>query len=396
MKKRQIHIVNKYYLPVLAGIETSIAQIYGRFPKDRWSITIHTSADSLQEPNSLKAIETVRGLRVKRYQTFHGLFLPNIPWSRADVVVLNNFSVIPILPLLIQGWILGVLRMRKSIIILAPHGGLTPNWHDFPPFQATVKKFIHSHLGRWLIGQTGTLVHSVAEWERERLLEMGIAPSSIAVIPNGVEDVAFSRNPRISSDAKALVARAGKYVVTISRIYPLKNLETVIAALASMPPDVNLLIVGQHHNGNYYEQLLKRIHNLGLSNRVMFTGAITGADKFYVLKHAQAFIHMSRFEVDPIVVKEAFSQGCIVIAANNTGTARLVNEGVSGFLMSESDSAGLANLITSIVKSPHHNRLKKMRAYNKKTSKIYQWNYTSEQVELLIMRAIPRWSVSYS
>lgn len=396
MRKKQLHIVNKYYLPVLAGIEKCMTETYGRFNHDEWDITIHTSADTLNTPNSLPYEDAVLGMKIIRYTTYHGLFIPLIPWDRADIVVLNNFSLVPIMPLLVNAFLLKVAGFKRAKIVLAPHGGFTPQWSHFEPLQAAVKRFLHNQIGRRLINRTVDAVHSVADWEKERLIKAGVNPVRIYMIPNGVEDEAYNAEAAPDTKTKKLVKDSGKYIMTISRIHPLKNIDVVIKALARIAQPVKLLIVGQGHDQMYLDQLYELIRNLGLEGRVVFTGVVTGANKFHLIKNAVALAHMSRFEVDPLVVKEALSQGTICIGANNTGIARLITDGVNGYLLPTFDELKLAETVTFLIENPRNREARAIRKYNLDNREQYRWSTASSQIELLFKNLLPQWSLSYS
>ena len=397
MKKKQLHIVNKYYLPVLAGIETCISETYSRFSPDEWNITIHTSADSLDAPNSLPEEEIDRGMNIIRYKTRRGIFVPLIPWTTADIVVLNNFSVSPVLPVLVQGFALKLVGLKRAKMVLAPHGGYTPNWSHFVPWQAHIKKFLHNVVGKFLINATVDAVHSVAEWERERLIAAGLNPVRIHVIPNGVEDVAFNRShEHVSAKTKKLVKKSGDYILAISRIHPLKNIEVAIKSLTHVPEHIKLVILGQNQDEAYYGDLVELIQVLGLTDRVVFAGAITGGDKYHVINNAIAMVHTSRFEVDPLVIKECLTQGTICVAANNTGTGRLIVDGVNGYLVPTFDENKLAEVICHIIDNPRGRENNAVRKYNRDNRDLYRWTKASGQIQLLFTNLLSQWSLSYS
>lgn len=385
-------------MPVLAGIETCISETYSRFNQDEWNITIHTSADRLDVSNSLPEEATDRGMNIIRYKTLHGIFFPHIPWTSADIIVLNNFSVNPVLPILVQGFMLKIFGLKKAKIVVAPHGGFTPTWSHFSPWQARIKKFLHNHVGKFLINATVDAVHSVAEWERERLIAAGLNPVRIHVIPNGVEDIAFINGyeQKASSKAKKIVKTGGEYILAISRIHPLKNIEVAIKSLTYIPENIKLIVLGQCQDEAYYQDLRELIQVLGLEERVIFAGAVTGADKYYVINNALAMVHTSRFEVDPLVIKECLTQGTICVAANNTGTGRLIIDGVNGYLVPTFDENKLAEVVCTIIENPRSRDIATVHKYNRDNRDQYRWTKASSQIQLLFTNLLSQWSLSYS
>ncbi|MBI1863481.1 glycosyltransferase [Candidatus Microgenomates bacterium] len=395
MKKKQLHIVNKYFHPVVAGIETCLLETYGRFNLEEWDITVHTSTDTLTDENVLPNHDEVKGMRIIRYATVHGAFFPNIPWHDADVVLLNNFSLAPILPVIAYAFVLSLLGHKKTAIVLTPHGGFTPIWESFEPWKRIVKKCAHL-VGGFLINHTVDAVQAVAEWEKEQMIAEHINPALITVIPNGVEDIAFDKTADASPAIKQLASDVGSYVVMLSRVHPTKNIETAVNAMQYVQAPYRLLIMGRLEYPDYYEKLLNLVHNLDLEERVIFADQVTGADKYYLLRHASLMLHTSKYEVDPIAVKEGLSQGIPAVCADNTGTARLIKDGINGYLVPTNNHVQTAEKINFVIDNLKSPAVMAMKKHNKTAFAKYRWNKVVSDIEQLFIHIAPQWSLSYS
>lgn len=59
--KGKIHVITKYFIPVVAGIEVNILETYSVLAKEGWDITIHTSKDTYLQKGHLADTDEVRG-----------------------------------------------------------------------------------------------------------------------------------------------------------------------------------------------------------------------------------------------------------------------------------------------------------------------------------------------
>lgn len=112
MKQKHIDVIVKYFYPVAAGIETNIIETYSVLAKKGWSVTIHTSKDTLTEKNILLLKENIRGLTVKRYPYKWYGYIPSINWATTDLVCLHNFNIVPHGYLLFYSWIRSLLGKK--------------------------------------------------------------------------------------------------------------------------------------------------------------------------------------------------------------------------------------------------------------------------------------------
>ncbi|WP_428934615.1 glycosyltransferase [Streptomyces sp. ACT015] len=105
----------------------------------------------------------------------------------------------------------------------------------------------------------------------DRLRRWGVPGPRIEVVPNGIDLTGFRFDPvRRHRTRQRLGLPEGAFVVGgIGRLAPGKRFDVVIRALALLPPDVWLLLVG----GGPEENVLRRVaHEAGVADRVLFTG----------------------------------------------------------------------------------------------------------------------------
>ncbi|MCH9742915.1 MAG: glycosyltransferase [Proteobacteria bacterium] len=112
--------------------------------------------------------------------------------------------------------------------------------------------------------------------------------------------------------------QASKFtLVSVGRLIPLKQLDNVIAALAKLPEQVELVLVGDGPQ----KALLKGVATAhGVEERVIFVGR--QENPFSYVARADAFVMMSRSEGFPNVLAEALLCGVPCIAADCTSGPR--------------------------------------------------------------------------
>ncbi|MGI5841166.1 MAG: glycosyltransferase family 4 protein [Patescibacteria group bacterium] len=355
--KLKVDVVTKYFCPVTAGIETNIRETYCHFIEENWSLTVHTSQNTLLDKNCLPRKCRIKGLKVRRYPFGLFGFIPNIDWRQTDFLCLHNFNVFPHFQLMLFTLFLKIINRKNYSLIITPHGGFNPEWSVFPPLVAFLKRIYHFTLGVLLINLSADGVRAVSEWEKQEMVKKHLNPKLIEVIDNGIEDEAFADlENQASQQIKNQVKEFGKYIIQIGRIYPIKNYETAIKALVSTPSDLSYVIAGPISDRNYYDSLIQLITDLGLEKRVIFVGVVNGIDKFYLIKHAQMMVHMALWESFCNVVHEGLSQGLVCLVADNTALPFLIDDNINGFLIDTKDHQALGqkiNYVLSNKNSPH-------------------------------------------
>lgn len=103
--------------------------------------------------------------------------------------------------------------------------------------------------------------------------------------------------------------RAGMRLIFAGRLVAQKNVALAIRALAALPDDFSLTIVGDGPDRGRLEGMTRR---LGLERRVAFTGLV--ADIRPHLEASDLFVLPSRFEGYPAVMIEALAAGLPVVA----------------------------------------------------------------------------------
>ena len=386
--KKRVDVIAKYIYPIAGGIETNIMQTYTVL-KDKfgWDVTIHVTANSYLEKNIFPPEETINNLKIRRYPSGLFGFSPSIDWDNADVIALHNFDVF-FVRFLFKTYLLKLFGKKKFALMLTPHGGFNPEWSTFKPIVREIKKLYTYTLGAWLINAATDGMRAVSEWEYKETTKY-IIPAKVRVIDNGLEDEAYVDVDKFASEEiKRAVEGYGRYVIQIGRVYPIKNYETTIESLQFIPNDVKFVIVGPLQDEAYERQLFELIKKLKLENRVVFTGVCRGVDKYYLMRHAIAMVHMALWESYGNVLREGMSQGLICITSDVYNMPLLVNDGINGFCLPVHDSRKVAEKISWIIDLKNASRVEQMKKENILLGKDQSWKEVAGKMDLFYREAL--------
>lgn len=137
--------------------------------------------------------------------------------------------------------------------------------------------------------------------------------------------------------------RTGKRFIFVGRLAAVKGLPVLIQAFAKAlksDPDLHLTLVG---DGDDRAALETAAAPLGQAIR--FTGYQSQAEVAEILSQSDVLVLPSFAEGVPVVLMEAMASAKPVIATRVAGVAELVEDGISGYLVTPGDPEALADKI---------------------------------------------------
>ena len=139
------------------------------------------------------------------------------------------------------------------------------------------------------------------------------------------------------------------YIVFVGRLSKEKGVEQ-LAETAELLPQYNFVIVGNGPD----EGILKGISNIKM------TGFLTGKELTEVMQNAKILLAPSVcYENCPLSILEAHSMGVPVVTMNSGGMAELVEDGITGTLVSNPTQFGIAEAIRKTMEDEeYYNRIK--------------------------------------
>lgn len=214
------------------------------------------------------------------------------------------------------------------------------------------KDFIH----RWSYGKLSKLI-CLTSLHKKNLLEfLPLSEQQLEVIPNSVDCERFNPKNRSEEVRRGLGAKPGVALIGIaSRLDPQKGQDTALQAMAILKKKnipLQLVIVGENtlNEMNYLEVLKKTTQELGLEDRVHFTGY--RADMENIMASLDALVMPSHCETFGRVLIEAMASKTPVIATRAGGVPDIIDSDSLGLLVSPQNPEELAAAMTKIATNP--------------------------------------------
>jgi glycosyltransferase involved in cell wall biosynthesis len=204
------------------------------------------------------------------------------------------------------------------------------------------------------------------------------------VIPTGID-----LEPYRLADGKELRASKGwqadKVLVSTGRLAQEKNWPTLLMAAQKVyrkHPDLRVVLIGDGPEKNALQKLAAE---LGIAERVTFTGKLPFSDVVVYLKAADIFGFASVTETQGLVTMEALAAGLPVVAVDASGTRDIVDNGEQGFLV-QNDPDALADSISRLLESPE--RMQKFQSKALEKAKSFALENCTEQLVNVYEQAI--------
>ncbi|MGO1393579.1 glycosyltransferase [Agrococcus casei] len=166
----------------------------------------------------------------------------------------------------------------------------------------------------------------------------------------GLSDVQAISCGLIASDYTVSESRNDPSVVFVGRVTSEKQIDVLIEAFAQISEDLQarLTVIG---GGDLIDELGQRTRDLGISERVTFTGIISDADLRRHLTNASVFAMPSIAELQSIATMEAMASGLPVVGANAMALPHLIHDGENGYLFEPGNTDDLASKLETVLRS---------------------------------------------
>jgi glycosyltransferase involved in cell wall biosynthesis len=215
---------------------------------------------------------------------------------------------------------------------------------------ATWKVRLNEALDRLVMRRMDAVV-CVSEAQAEKVRRAGVPAGRVAVIRNAVHAGSFD-NPDPSYRKKLLgpfPAGTACVVAAVGRLSPEKGFEHFIDAakiLAPALPGVGFVVFG---DGPLREKLARQAADRGLGGRFVLAGFRPDVEKY--LPWCDAAVSSSLTEGLPVAVLEYMAAGLPVVATAVGGTPEVVEDGVTGRLVTPGSASALAGPLTVLLAS---------------------------------------------
>lgn len=254
---------------------------------------------------------------------FYKLSLPMLRWLRAHV---RGYDIIHIHALFSFASLAAMIAAKESGIpyILRPLGVL--NQYGMTQRRRWLKGLSFACLDRPLMNGAAA-IHYTSCQERDEAARLQLTASA-EIVPLGVDLQGFAAMPDAREFSEHFPQSAGHpCILFLSRIDPKKGLDLLFAAFAAaeLPTDTLLIIAGSGE-GSYASKLKQDSEQLGISQRLVWTGHLKGSLKLSALAAATIFTLPSQSENFGIALLEAMAAGCACMSSPEVALAKDVAE----------------------------------------------------------------------
>jgi 1,2-diacylglycerol 3-alpha-glucosyltransferase len=384
MNPLRIAFFTNYYHPVVNGVVRSVASFREILTKQGHIVFIFAqSANDYndEEPFIFRYPSLTLPLQVDiptviPVSPFVDQLLPNL---KLDIIHTHH----PIL--------LGQTAASKAADLNIPlvftfHTQYWEYTHYVPLLQEAIQEFLKNAIHNWLKDFMQKCQHIVIPSEsiKEILIRDYGLEDRYTVIPTGTD-----LKPFLRADGKTLRQSHGwqddKVIVSIGRLASEKNWETLLRAAAhvhAQHPDMRLVLIGDGPERQTLEALATE---LGIAERVTFTGQLPFEEVPTYLRAADLFSFASVTETQGLVTIEAMAAGLPVVAVDGSGTHDIIDNGKEGFL-AENDPKALASAISEMLSDPQ--RMKQFSVKALKKARTFDANHLGKQMVKVYEQAI--------
>jgi glycosyltransferase involved in cell wall biosynthesis len=203
----------------------------------------------------------------------------------------------------------------------------------------------------------------------------------LSVITPGITMPETKATLKTRGEARALLGLPleGHCLLLVGNDYKKKGLSTLLMALAQLPADVVLAVVG---NPAHVAEFRRQIAALQLETRVFFLGSLPDVAPAY--QAADSLVHPTLEDTFAMVVLEAMSHGLPVVVSGPQycGISGLLQHGVNALILDDPRNvATLAQTLRALIASPVLQQTIAMGASD--FARHYDWKALAEQQEAL-------------
>jgi len=361
---RKLLILNERDLrhPWAGGSELHIAETGKRFAQLGYEPTLLCTSFPGAAPEEMQD-----GMRVRRFgnRLTYYLMIPSVVRREARVpgtLIIEHLNKLPFCT---------PLYTRAPLVLLAHHlFGATAFRQVSLPVACVVyaaEKLIPTMYRR-------RRFVAVSPSTRDDLVARGVAAAAITVIPNGLDHQRY--------DSRGRLPDARPTLLVLGRVEFYKRIDLVLRAVQGLVrdlPDVQLVIVG---DGGARTALERQAQQLGIAERVQFTGFVSEEEKVAHVCRAHAVVNTSEKEGWGLTVLEANACGLPAVASDVPGLRDAVLNGESGVLVPHGDLRRLGESLLRVLRDEAYRS--RLSAGARAWAQQFSWERTTADIATVI------------
>ncbi|MBX2861978.1 MAG: glycosyltransferase [Leptolyngbyaceae cyanobacterium MAG.088] len=209
----------------------------------------------------------------------------------------------------------------------------------------------------------------------------GVPATKLQVVLNGT----LGSPRQATKTSEPAVKLAGSAILTVAGMYRRKGISELIEAFSRLSenrPHLNLYIVGDGPDRQEFEQ---QAQETSVADRIHFEGF--QANPLAYMRAADIFVLASHREPFGLVLSEARSAGCAIVASDVDGIPEALDGGKAGILCSPQSSSSLEIALLKLVNDPE--KLEDYQARSRKNLGRFQVARVAEETLLVYAKMLP-------
>jgi glycosyltransferase involved in cell wall biosynthesis len=199
------------------------------------------------------------------------------------------------------------------------------------------------HVERGLVRLADRIVAITDALRRFTVDRVGAPADKVQTIHYGLDDLPAPWGENPPDD----VPREARVLLAVARLTRQKGLDVAVRALATLPDDTVLVVLGEGPERPALEQLAL---DVGAERRVFLPGRVPDVAAW--LRRASVLVHPARWEGFGLGVLEAMLAELPVVASRVSSLPELVLDGRTGLLVPPEDPPALAAAVVQALEQP--------------------------------------------
>ena len=337
---------------IVGGIARVVHDLSKRLIKDGHEVTVVTYRDNADVPE----YENDKGVNVYRVDNY--MIHPN---NFIDWIMQLNFNML--------SKATEIINKEGGFDVIHAHDWLVTyaakslkNAYDIPivatihATEAGRNSGIHDETQRyindteWLLTYEATEVIVNSNYMKNEIQRLfGLPFDKINVIPNGINLSNFTGIERDYDFRRQYAMDNEKIILYVGRLVYEKGVQHLIAAMPKILSNYNdakLIIAGR---GGMMDELRAEAINLGLNDKIYFTGYLNSKQVQKMYKCADVAVFPSTYEPFGIVALEAMLAGVPTVVSDVGGLDEIVTHGVDGMKSYAGNANSIADSVTALL-----------------------------------------------
>jgi len=228
-----------------------------------------------------------------------------------------------------------------------------------------------------LMARTATQIVTPSESVRHEVAEqLRVSREKIVAIPAAARSIFRPLPPNQTAEVRRKLGVEDDFLLYVGTIEPRKNLNVLLDAyrkiIGSAGLEPQLVIAGK--KGWLTDDLFGRLRELGIKDRVHFTGYLPDNDLCALYSSCRIFIYPSKYEGFGLPPLEAMACGAVVIASSTPAVTEVVED--AACLVAPGEVNELAEAMITLLRDENERR--RLSAAGLKRALQFSWNRTAQ------------------